>query len=88
MANHPSAQKRIRRNARRAMINRMRVNRIRTFVRKVETAITTGDKTQAREAFASAVPELMRGVTKGVLHRNKAARKISRLSARIKSLAG
>ncbi|KAF0114003.1 MAG: small subunit ribosomal protein S20 [Rhodospirillaceae bacterium] len=88
MANHPSAQKRIRRNAHRAMINRMRVNRIRTFVRKVEAAITTGDKTQAREAFTSAVPELMRGVNKGVIHRNKAARKISRLSARIKSLAG
>lgn len=68
------------------MINRMRVSRIRTSVRKVETAVAAGDKVQAEAAFAAAVPELMRGINKGVIHRNKAARKVSRLSARVKSL--
>ncbi|VBB69787.1 SSU ribosomal protein S20p [invertebrate metagenome] len=86
MAQHPSAKKRIRRNGRRALINRMRASRIRTCVRKVDIAITTGSKTQAKAAFEAAVPELMRGVNKGVIHCNKAARKMSRLAARIKSL--
>ncbi len=86
MANHLSSKKRIRRNGRRAMINRMRASRIRTHVRKVEEAITTGNKTHAEAAFHVAVPELMRGVNKGIIHRNKAARKISRLCARLKSL--
>ena len=86
MAHHKSAKKRIRRNARAADRNRSRVSRIRTFVKKVETAIGSGDKATAEGALRAAQPELHRGVSKGVLHRNTAARKISRLSARIKSL--
>lgn len=86
MANHESAKKRIRRNGRRTVINHARVSRIRTFVRKVEAAITAGDKAEAKVAFDAVVPELMRGVNKGVVHRNAAARKMSRLHAAIKSL--
>ncbi len=86
MAHHKSAKKRIRRNARAADRNRSRTSRIRTFVKKVETAIGGGDKAAAESAFRAAQPELHRGVSKGVLHRNTAARKISRLSARIKLL--
>ncbi|MFN3076706.1 MAG: 30S ribosomal protein S20 [Alphaproteobacteria bacterium] len=86
MANHKSAEKRIRRNERRRVINRARVSRIRTFVRKVEAAISAGDKTLAKAAFDDAVPEMMRGASKGVLHPNTVARKMSRLSARIKAL--
>ncbi len=86
MAHHKSAKKRIRRNARAAERNRSRTSRIRTFVKKVETAIGGGDKAAAESAFRAAQPELHRGVSKGVLHRNTAARKISRLSARIKLL--
>ena len=86
MAHHKSAQKRIRRNARRAEINGARISRIRTFVKKVEIAIGGGDKAVAEGAFRAAQPELHRGVSKGVLHRKTAARKISRLSARIKLL--
>ena len=87
MANHKSAQKRIRSNARRAERNRSRVSRIRSFVKKVETAIDGGDKAAAAAAFKEAQPELHRGITKGVIRRNTAARKISRLSARIKALS-
>ncbi len=87
MAHHKSAQKRIRRNARRAEINGARISRIRTFVKKVEVAITSGDKAVAEAAFKQAEPEMHRGVTKGVLHRNTAARKISRLSKRVRALA-
>jgi small subunit ribosomal protein S20 len=87
MAHHKSAQKRIRRNARRAEINGARIGRIRTFVKKVEVAITSGDKTAAEAAFKQAEPEMHRGVTKGVLHRNTAARRISRLSKRVRALA-
>ncbi len=86
MAHHKSAKKRIRRNARREEINGARVSRIRTFVKKVEVAIAGGEKAPAESAFRAAQPELQRGVTKGVLHRNTVARKISRLSARIKAL--
>jgi small subunit ribosomal protein S20 len=86
MAHHKSAKKRIRRNARRAEINRSRISRIRTFVKKVETAIATGDKPAAEAAFRAAQPEMHRGVTKGVLHRNTVGRKLSRLSARIKAI--
>ncbi|MDG5496873.1 30S ribosomal protein S20 [Niveispirillum sp. BGYR6] len=86
MANHKSAEKRIRQTARRTEINRARVSRIRTFLKKVETAIATGDKSAAAEAFKSAQPELMRGATKGVLHKNTVSRKLSRLSSRIKAL--
>jgi small subunit ribosomal protein S20 len=87
MAHHKSAQKRIRRNAHRAEINGARISRIRTFVKKVELAITSGDKAAAEVAFKQAEPEMHRGVTKGVLHRNTAARKISRLSKRVRALA-
>jgi len=86
MAHHKSAKKRIRRNARRAEINRSRISRIRTFVKNVEQAIGVGDKPAAEAAFRAAQPELHRGVGKGVLHRNTADRKLSRLSARIKAI--
>jgi small subunit ribosomal protein S20 len=86
MANHKSAEKRIRQTARRTEVNGARVSRIRTFVKKVETAIESGDKAAAAEALKAAQPEMMRGTSKGVLHANTVARKISRLSARIKAL--
>lgn len=87
MANHKSAEKRIRQTATRTEVNRARVSRIRTFLKKVETAIASGDKGVASEAFKQAQPELMRGVSKGVLHANTVSRKLSRLSGRIKALA-
>ena len=86
MANHKSAEKRIRQTERRTEVNRARVSRIRTFVKKVELAIASGDKSAAADAFKEAQPELQRGVVKGVVHRNTVARKLSRLSARIKVL--
>lgn len=86
MANHKSAEKRIRQTATRTEVNRARVSRIRTFLKKVETAIASGDKSVAAEAFKQAQPELMRGVSKGVLHANTVSRKLSRLSGRIKAL--
>jgi len=86
MANHKSAKKRIIRNAKRAEINKGRISRIRTFVKKVETAIDSGDKATAQAALKEAQPEIMRGVTKGVLHKNTASRKMSRLSARVKAV--
>ena len=82
-----SAKKRVRRNARRDVINHARKSRVATSVKKVEAAIAGRDKAAAQAAFRDAQPELMRGVTKGVVHRNAAARKLSRLSARIKALA-
>ena len=85
MANHASALKRIRRNERRAVINGARRNRIRTFIKKVELALIGNDATAAEEALKNAQPEIQRGVAKGLLHKNTAARKISRLSARIKA---
>ena len=87
MANSPQSKKRARQIERRTDINKARRSRIRTFLRKVEEAIASGDAGVAREALQSAQPELMRGVTKGVVHKNTAARKISRLSARVKALA-
>lgn len=86
MANTPQAKKRIRRNDRRAEINGARVSRIRTFVKKVEAALAAGDKTAATTALAAAQPELFRGVSKGVVHKNTAARKFSRLTKRISAL--
>lgn len=86
MAQHKSAKKRIRRNERRRDINRARVSRLRTFVRRTETAIASGDKTAAEAAFRMMQPELHRAVTKGVIHRNTVARKLSRLASRIKGL--
>jgi len=87
MANTPQAKKRIRRNARRAEINGARVSRIRTFVKQVEAAIDSGDKEKALEAIRRVQPELARGVSKGVFHKNTAARKFSRLTRRIAALA-
>jgi small subunit ribosomal protein S20 len=86
MATHVSAEKRIRQTATRTAVNRARVSRIRTFVKKIETAITAGDKEAARMAFKEAQPEMQRGAQKGVMHKNTVARKLSRLSARIKAL--
>ncbi|MEH3106536.1 MAG: 30S ribosomal protein S20 [Sphingomonas fennica] len=86
MANTPQAKKRIRRNERRAEINGARVSRIRTFVKKVELALTAGDKDAAAAALAAAQPEMQRGVSKGVLHRNTVSRKISRLTKRVAAL--
>lgn len=87
MANTPQARKRIRRNDRRAEINGARVSRIRTFVKKVEAALDAGDKSAATVALAAAQPELQRGVSKGVLHKNMASRKFGRLTKRIAALA-
>jgi small subunit ribosomal protein S20 len=86
MANTPQAKKRIRRNNRRAEINGARVSRIRTFVKKVESALTIGDKTAASAALAAAQPELARGVSKGVIHKNTASRKFARLTKRVAAL--
>jgi len=87
MANTPQSKKRARQNETRFEINKARRSRIRTFLRKVEEAIASGNKETATEALRSAQPELMRGVTKGVMHKNTVARKMSRLSARVKTLA-
>lgn len=87
MANTPQAKKRIRRNNRRAEINGARVSRIRTFVKKVESALESGDKAAASAALAAAQPEIARGVSKGVLHKNTASRKFSRLNKRVEALA-
>src|SRR3546814_112881 len=87
MANTPQAKKRIRRNDRRADVNKSRVSRIRTFVKKVESAITAGNKDEAAEALKAAQPEMMRGASKGVLHKNTVARKISRLTKAVRALA-
>jgi small subunit ribosomal protein S20 len=87
MANTPQAKKRIRRNDRRAEINGNRVGRIRTFIKKVESALSSGDKTAAAEALAAAQPELARGVARGVLHKNTASRKFSRLTKAVASLS-
>jgi small subunit ribosomal protein S20 len=87
MANTPQAKKRIRRNARRAEINGTRVSRIRTFIKKVESALDAGDKAAASAALAAAQPEMARGVAKGVLHKNTASRKFARLNKRVEALA-
>ena len=86
MANTPQSKKRARQTERRTDINKARRSRIRTYLRKVEEAIASGNVDAAREALKNAQPELMRGVTKGVLHKNTVSRKISRLSARVKAL--
>lgn len=86
MANTPQASKRIRRNARRTVVNGNRLGRIRTFIKKVESAILEGDKAAAEAALKSAQPELARGVAKGVMHKNTAARKFSRLTKRVNGL--
>ena len=86
MANTPQAKKRIRRNDRRAEINHSRVSRIRTFIKAVETALESGKKAEAAEALKQAQPELFRGVARGVIHKNTASRKFSRLAKRVASL--
>lgn len=86
MANTPQAEKRIRRNERRAAVNKARLSRIRTQVKKVESAILAGDRAAAEAALRVAQPELMRGVAKGVVHRNTASRKIARLNKRVVAL--
>jgi small subunit ribosomal protein S20 len=86
MANTPQAKKRIRRNANRAEINGARVSRIRTFVKAVESALDAGDKKAAAEALKQAQPEMARGVARGVLHKNTASRKFSRLTKRVSAL--
>ena len=87
MANTPQSKKRARQSERRADVNKSRRSRIRTFLRKVEEAIESGDRDAASAALRAAQPELMRGVTKGIFHKNTAARKRSRLSARVKAIA-
>lgn len=87
MANSPQAKKRVRQIARRTAVNKARRSRIRTFIRKVEEAIASGDQGAARNALQAAQPEIMRGATKGVLHKNTASRKVSRLNHRIKAMA-
>lgn len=87
MANSPQARKRVRQAAKRTEINKSRRSRIRTYLRAVEEAITAGDHSKAQDALKAAQPEIMRGVSKGVLHKNTASRKISRLNKRVKALA-
>ena len=87
MPNIASAKKRVRQTERRTVVNRDRRSRIRSSIKIVEETIAGGDKGAAQAALKSAQPEIMRGVTKGVLHKNTASRKISRLSARIKALS-
>ena len=87
MANTSSAKKAARKIVRRAEVNKNRRSRMRSFVRKVEEALASGDKTAAEAAFKAAQPELMRAATKGVLHKNTASRKLSRLTKRLTALA-
>tara|TARA_B100000945_G_scaffold278477_1_gene244286 strand:+ start:231 stop:494 length:264 start_codon:yes stop_codon:yes gene_type:complete len=87
MANTAQSKKRARQNEKRSAVNKSRRSRIRTFLRKVEEAISNGDSSAASSALIAAQPELMRGVSKGIFHKNTAARKMSRLSARIKKIA-
>lgn len=84
---YPQSKKRARQNERRYQINKARRSRIRTYLRRVEEAIESGDQSAAKEALQAAQPELMRGVTKGLMHKNTASRKMSRLSNRVKSLS-
>jgi small subunit ribosomal protein S20 len=87
MANTPQAKKRARQNETRFQINKARRSRVRTFLRKVEEAIESGDKEAAASALRAAQPELMRGVSRGIFHKNTIARKMSRLSSRVKALS-
>jgi small subunit ribosomal protein S20 len=87
MANNPGAKKAIRKIERRTEVNKARRSRVRTFLRKFEEALAGGDAAQAKAAFVQAQSELMRAVSKGVVHRNTGSRKVSRLAARLKKLA-
>ena len=86
MANTPQAKKRIRRNANRATVNHSRISRIRTFIKAVESAIASGKKAEAAEALKQVQPEMARGVARGVIHKNTASRKFSRLAKRVAAL--
>ena len=86
MANHKSSKKRILRNNKRNEINSNRISRIRTYIKKVETEISSENKDKANEAFKLAMPEIQRGVSKGLMHKNTASRKLSKLSNKIKSI--
>ena len=87
MAHSRSARKRVRTAERRTEVNRARRSRVRTFIKRVELALESGDQTAAKAALTAAQPEIMRGVTKGVMHKNTASRKISRMSAAVKRMA-
>ena len=87
MANSPQSKKRARQLERRTAVNKARRTRIRSFIRKVEEAIASGESDAAAQALRDAQPEIMRGVTKGVVHKNTASRKISRLAGRVKALS-
>ncbi len=87
MANTTSAKKAVRKIARRTAVNKMRLSRVRSYLRKVEEAIASGDKAAAETALKVAQPELMRAATKGVVHKNAASRKVSRLARRVKTLS-
>lgn len=87
MANNPGAKKAIRKIARRTEVNKARRSRVRTYVRKFEEALAAGNAGEAKDSFVQAQSELMRAVTKGVLHKNTASRKVSRLAAQLKKLA-
>ena len=87
MANTPSAKKRVRQLIRKTEVNKARRSRIKTFIKKVEESLISGDSSNAVAAFKQAQPEIQRGVTKGIFHKNTASRKISRLSKRLKALS-
>ncbi|TDQ61911.1 small subunit ribosomal protein S20 [Maritalea mobilis] len=87
MANTPSAKKAVRKIERKTEVNKARRSRMRTFIRKVEEAIASGDGAAAKQALQAAQPEIMRAATKGVVHKNMAARKISRLASRVKAVS-
>ncbi|PLX33378.1 MAG: 30S ribosomal protein S20 [Hyphomicrobiales bacterium] len=87
MANTASAKKAVRKIARLTSVNRTRRSRVRTFIRKVEEAINSGDQSQAVAALKAAQPEIMRGAQKGIFHKNTASRKISRMSQRVKAMS-
>ena len=87
MANHASAKKRIRRNTRMEIVNKIRKNRVRSFIKKVELAIENADKDLAQEALKNAQPEMQKSVSKGIFKKNTISRKLSRLSSRIKKIA-
>ena len=88
MANSEQSKKRARQSETRYAVNKARRSRVHTYIRKVEEALAAGDAAAAEEALKNAQPELMRGVSKGILHKNTASRKVSRLASRVKTLAG
>ena len=88
MPSHKSAEKRVRVTAKRTAVNKARRSQIRSAIRTVEEALTSGDKKAATAALKAAEPQIMRGVSKGVMHKNTGSRKVSRLAARLKALKG